>query len=263
MTEGYSFLRFLHRKYTEEEYINEAWTPINGFLRQCLQNTMENCQSTSYETIYHHIYTTTCKGYKERLFTDIKKVINEHCQNTKLQLDESMKKMIDERSTRLMNCYILQFIDHARQFHRAIELIIPFFHYLDVVYIKSKLRTTIRQEFYASYKAIVIECHINQVFNTLQQLVQSSEGPSKEIIGLLLKFVHDIAPDLAVKQRHLLKRYCNNEDVFNEITSNGNDTPTPTSRNASKRSVDELPGDEDQPSAKRTSHMLKSPRSDN
>ncbi|CAF1062781.1 unnamed protein product [Adineta ricciae] len=263
MTEGYNFLRFLHRKYTEEEYINEAWTPISGFLRQRLQNTMENFESTSYETIYHHIYTTTCKGYKERLFTDIKKVISEHCQNAKVQLDESMKKMIDERSTRLMNCYILQFIDHARQFHRAIELIIPFFHYLDVVYIKSKLRTTIRQEFYASYKAIVIECHINQVFNTLQQLVQSSEGPSKEIISLLLKFVHDIAPDLAVKQRHLLKRYCNNEDVFNEMTSNGDDTSTPTSRNASKRSADESAGEEDQPSAKRTSLMLKSPRSDN
>ncbi|UJR37804.1 hypothetical protein I4U23_030494 [Adineta vaga] len=244
MTEGYGFLRFLYTKYSEVEYVSEAWAPINDLLKQHLDNSIETCQPISYQAIYCCIYKSTCRGYKERLFTDVKKVITDYCQNIKVQLDESMRKTNDDHSNRSMNGYILQFIDHLRQFHRAIEAIVPLFHYLDVVYIKPKIRSTIRQELSFLYKTIIMEVHLNPIFNTLRQLVHTSDSPSKEIISLLLKLINEIAPNLAIKQRHLFKRYCNNEDVFNEMATNGEDMVTPASRTSSKRSAHELPDEE-------------------
>lgn len=70
MTEGYSFLQlcmlnFLENfsfyninlflvfvKYSDTEYLNEAWIPINNILTQLLQNSIENFKPTSYQTIY-------------------------------------------------------------------------------------------------------------------------------------------------------------------------------------------------------------------
>ncbi|CAF1546557.1 unnamed protein product [Adineta steineri] len=75
--------------------------------------------------------------------------------------------------------------------------------------------------------------------------------------------INDITPESAVKQRDLFKRYCNDEDILNEIISSEEEMITSASRTASKRSADSLPGEEDQPSAKRTMNMIKSPHSDN
>lgn len=38
-----------------------------------------------------------------------------------------MKRMIDDRSNRHMNIYILQFINYLHQYRRAIESIVPLF----------------------------------------------------------------------------------------------------------------------------------------
>ncbi|CAF1476078.1 unnamed protein product [Adineta steineri] len=260
MAEGYDFLRFLFTKYSESEYLTEAWTPIHETLKQFLQNSSENFQSMSYQTIYCQIYKSTCKGYKERLFDDLKKLIIEHCQNIKLQLDESMKRMIDDRSNRHKNIYILQFINYLHQFQRAIDVIAPLF---DIVYVKPKLKSTIRQELISLYKTIIIESHINHIFIVLQQLINTSDSPSKETIGLLVHMINDITPESAMKQRDLFKRYCNDEDILNEMISSEEEMITSASRTASKRSADSLPGEEDQPSAKRTMNMIKSPHSDN
>jgi len=262
MTEGYSFLRFLFTKYSESEYLTEVWTPINEVLKQFLQNSSENLKPMSYQSIYCLIYKSTCKGYKERLFDDFKKVIIEHCQNLKSQLDENLKVMMDERSNTLMNIYILQFINYLHQYLRSIEAIVPLFHYLDVVYIKPKMRSTIQQELLILYKTIIIESHINYIFSALQQLMNTPNSASKETIGLLLQMTNDITPESAIKQRALFERYCDGEDVFKDVF-NQEEMITPTPRTATKRSVDELPGEEDQPSAKRPMYMIKSPHSDN
>jgi hypothetical protein len=68
MTEGYGFLRFrmeiflnLHTyfhilivftKYSESEYLTEAWSPINEILKELLQNSNENFKPLSYQAIY-------------------------------------------------------------------------------------------------------------------------------------------------------------------------------------------------------------------
>ena len=36
------------------------------------------------------IYKATCKGYVERLFDDVKKIILEHCQGLQQQLNETV-----------------------------------------------------------------------------------------------------------------------------------------------------------------------------
>ncbi|CAF0733534.1 unnamed protein product [Rotaria sordida] len=263
MTEGYSFLQCLFNKYTETEYLTEAWIPINEILKQFLQNSIENFKPTSYQAIYCKVYKSTCKGYKERLYNDLKNLITEHCYNLKIQLDENIKKIIDNCSNTHMNIFILQFIDFLHQYHRAIQVIVPLFHYLDVSYVRPKMRSTIEHELLFLYKTIIIEYYINHVFAVLQRLINTSDSPSMERIDLLLHLMHDITPESAVKQRDLYRRYCNGEDVLNEIMFNEEDMITSASRTASKRSVDDLPGEEDQPSAKRTMNMIKSPHTDN
>jgi len=44
-----------------------------------------------YSIFSSQIYKSTCKGYKERLFNDVKTSITEHCQNLKIQLDENVR----------------------------------------------------------------------------------------------------------------------------------------------------------------------------
>ncbi|CAF2544200.1 unnamed protein product [Rotaria sp. Silwood2] len=282
MTEGYGFLQFLFNKYSETEYLNEAWIPINEILKQFLQNSIENFKPTSYQAIYCKVYKSTCKGYKERLFNDLKNLVTEHCCNLKIQLDENIKRIIDDCSNVHMNVFILQFTDFLHRYHRAIQAIVPLFHYLDVAYVRPKMRSTIEHELLFLYKTIIIEYHINHVFAVLRQLINTSDRPSMERIDLLLRLIHDITPESVVTQRDLFKRYCNGEDVLNEIMSNEEDMITSASRTASKRSLDDLPDEEgekkqiffhcyrqyeecqqNQPSAKRTTNMIKSPHTDN
>ncbi|CAF1271885.1 unnamed protein product [Rotaria sp. Silwood1] len=263
MTESYGFLQFLFNKYSETEYLSEAWIPINEILKQFLQNSIENFKPTSYQAIYCKVYKSTCKGYKERLFNDLKNLITEHCLNLKIQIDESIKKVIDDCSNTHMNIFIHQFTDFLHQYHRAIQAIVPLFHYLDVAYVRPKMRSTIEHELLFLYKTVIIEYHINHVFAVLQQLINASDSSSMERINLLLHLINDITPESAIKKRDLFKRYYNGEDVLHEIMSNEEHMITSTSRTASKRSVDDLPGEEDQPSAKRTTNMIKSPHTDN
>ncbi|CAF2120420.1 unnamed protein product [Rotaria magnacalcarata] len=263
MNEGYSFLQLLFVKYSDSEYLSEAWTPINETLKQFLQNSAENFKPTSYQTTYCQIYKTVCKGYKERLFDDLKNLVTEHCYSLKRQLDESMQKMIDDRSNTRMNLFFLQFTNLLHQYRRAIEAIVPLFHYLDIIYVKPKVRSSIEQELLLLYKTIIVESFLNHIFILLQHLINTSHRPSKETIDLLLHLISDITPESAIKQYDLFKRYCDGEVVFSEITSNDEDMITSAPRTASKRPVDDLPGEEDQPSAKRTTNMIKSLHTDN
>jgi len=262
MTDGFAFLQFLHSTYSESEYLTESWRPISEVIRQHLQNSTDLQKSICPQSIYCQIYKSTCKGFKERLFNDLKTLISEHSFHLKQRLDESLKRLNDDRTATQMTSYLLQFINDLHQFHRAIELISPLFHYLETVYIKPRFQSTIEQQFILLYKTNLIEFHIRSIFHVLQQLVQTSESPSKETIGLLLDLMVELSPELAVKQRDLFRRYCNNEDVLNELTNNDDEMISSTPRTSSKRSVDVLPGEEDQPSAKRPMNTLKSPQSD-
>lgn len=40
------------------------------------------------------VYKIVCKGYKERLFEDLKKLLTDHCQNLKNHLDENVSFLL-------------------------------------------------------------------------------------------------------------------------------------------------------------------------
>jgi len=262
MAASYGFLRYLFTKYSEAEYLSEVWSLISTALDFIFQNSIDDFKPVSYQTVYCQVYKGTCKGYKERLFRDLKQRITEHCHKCKLNLDEIMRKMIDDRSNLHMSVYVLQFADYLQQFHRAIEAIVALFHYLDVVYVKSKLRSSINRELLQLYKTIVIEPHIVHVFATLQILMREPDGLSIETGRQMLQTLLEYNPDLAAQHSDVFKRYCSSDDVLTETASNQNEMIiTTTPRTGSKRSADELPSEEGLPSAKRTTNTIKPPLS--
>lgn len=44
------------------------------------------------------VYKIVCKGYKERLFDDLKKLLTEHCQSLKNHLDENVSAVFSSPS---------------------------------------------------------------------------------------------------------------------------------------------------------------------
>jgi hypothetical protein len=55
------------------------------------KNEFNQKRKMFYSIFSSQIYKSTCKGYKERLFNDVKTSITEHCQNLKIQLDENVR----------------------------------------------------------------------------------------------------------------------------------------------------------------------------
>jgi len=259
MTEGHNFLQFLYAKYSESDYLETAWSSISEIVNLILHNSIDNFKPISYQAVYCQVYKSTCKGYKERLFDDLKKLIAEYCHTCKSHLDEALHKINDNRSNFDMNLYVTRFANYWEHFYQALKAIVPLFHYLDVVYIKPKLRSTINQELFLIYKNIVIESHIRHILSAIHLLINTSESPSTETIRSLLQMILDDSPEFINHQPDVFKRYFNGDDRVNRISSNDEDIiMTTTSKTSSKRSVDELSGEEDEPSAKRTSNTFKS-----
>jgi len=263
MAESYSFLRYLFTKYSEADYLSEVWSSVSAALDHFLHNSTDDFKPVSCQAVYCQVYKSTCKGYKERLFHDLKQRITEYSHNCKSNLDNTMRKMTDERSNLHMRAYILQFADYLQQFHRAIEAIVPLFHYLDVVYVKSKLRSSINRELRQIYRTIVLESHVLLFFSTLQILMREPDSLPSETIRQILQTLLEHIPDLAAQHPDVFKQYCNGGDVLNEMTSNEEKMMTTTPRTGSKRSADELPSEEDLPSAKRSTNTMKPSLPDN
>lgn len=97
----------VHPRYSEMEYLNECWSLVSEGLVHYLESPTDNLTNISEDSIYwwtklisvelfllsiwscfSQIYKSTCRGYKERLFDDLKQLIHDYVQELKIKLDD-------------------------------------------------------------------------------------------------------------------------------------------------------------------------------
>eukprot|EP01135_Chromosphaera_perkinsii_P004050 Nk52_evm63s266 gene=Nk52_evmTU63s266 len=172
---------------SEDDYRNFCWPEISGLVENILAQDPSTTFVFSSEQPYRIVYNCCVQRFQERLFLDLKVLIQNYF----------AKAVLPD----LINCeppkFLTLFGRYFLQYTKALEAICPVFGYLDRMYIKAKFHTSLQSLLMAEFQNNIVD-HPSitpLLFRRLEETTTSPFSVDPETCMLIVKGLYSMNTD--------------------------------------------------------------------
>jgi hypothetical protein len=189
---------------SEIDFSTEVWPAMERLLDHLMSLELGQKSNVTHLEIYRKVYSLVGQGFAEELFENLVGYIDTKTQMQALSVtvlcgDESIS---DQQ-------FLKMFIHGGKQVYQAAEIVSSLFRYLENLFVKPQIGSSIEQEFVNAMRNNVIENSVihSRLFGVLEKAADTPFHIDPDDLMCICQHLHHMNPGYASRVPHLFRRF--------------------------------------------------------